>query len=95
MASQFRTAFVGLGVLAVCAAMASLKGHHLLLAFAGASLVCALRSWFVMRSKDTKNSSPEATVPRRTRTAEQRKPSGKIYHFPSTAAFQVSDAQGS
>lgn len=97
MASQFRTALVGLGVLAVCVAMASLKGHHLLMAFAGASLLCALRSWYLVRKTDTtKTTTPDLTTQaRRTRTAEHHKSTAKVLQFPAPAAWNVSDARGS
>lgn len=93
MASPFRTALVGLGVIAVCIAMASLKGPHLLMFFAGASLLCAIRSWIVSHKPNT-NKNVEPTVPaRRTRTGEHRTV-GKVYQFPA-AGMQVSDASGS
>ncbi len=92
MSSGFRTILVGLGVMASCIAMASLKGPHLLMAFAGASLLCAIRSW-MMRNSSSRSSSkmPEAeTTPRhpQTRTA------GTVYQFPVQNAY-ASEASGS
>jgi hypothetical protein len=45
MSSEIRTVLVGVGVAAVCIAMASLKGHHLLMAFAAASLAGSIWTW--------------------------------------------------
>lgn len=94
MASPFRTAFVGLGVMAVCIMMASLKGHHLLLAFAAASVVVAIRSWLMAHKPNSaKPVAPELPARHRSRTGEHRAP-GRIYQFP-THALNVSDASGS
>ena len=94
MASPFRTALVGLGVMAVCIMMASLKGHHLLLAFAAASLVFAIRSWLVShKPTSAKPVAPELPARHRARTGEHRV-TGRIYQFP-THALNVSDASGS
>ncbi|MBX9722255.1 MAG: hypothetical protein K2X81_12720 [Candidatus Obscuribacterales bacterium] len=89
MSSRIRTALFGIGVVAVCVAMASLKGHHLLLAFAGASLLGSIWSWMQHSRKPTPVSKPESNYSRRAR--KQTGPNN-VYPFPTRS--YVSDASG-
>ncbi|MBX9690174.1 MAG: hypothetical protein K2X27_25910 [Candidatus Obscuribacterales bacterium] len=94
MSSQSRTALVGLGVLAVCLAMASLKGHHLLMAFAGASLLGAIYTWMQhsRKSAPIQNRDNEV-VTRRVRSSRAAATSSlsNVYTFPANS-WNVSDA---
>lgn len=91
MSSPIRTALVGVGVVAVCYAMASLKGHHLLMAFAAASLLCGIRSWLHNSNRPVNGRNSEAeTYSRRS----GRQTLNNVYQFPNNA-WNISDASGS
>ncbi len=88
MSSHVRTALVGCGVIAICIAMASLKGHQLLMAFAAASLLGAIWSWLQHGNKPRQSAKPqnEQAVRRRVRQ------SATVYQFPAQQWQNVSDA---
>lgn len=94
MSSQIRTALFGLGVIAVCFMLASLKGHHLLMAFAGASLVCGIWSWMQHSQKPSAGQMPGPEL--RTRRSRNNPVAGpsNVYPFP-VRGFEMSDASGS
>lgn len=98
MSSLIRTALAGVGVIAACMAMASLKGHHLLLTFAAASLVCSIWSW-LQHSREPIRNSPiveeDPPLPFFEEPAVPFRRSGRtsnVYTFPSVGALSVSDA---
>ncbi len=89
MTPHIRTAFVGCGVIAICIAMASLKGHQLLMAFAAASLLGAVWSWLQHGSKPRQSATPPVEKPARRRVRQ----SATVYQFPAAQQWQnLSDA---
>lgn len=89
MSSPIRTAFVGIGVIAICICMASLKGHHLLMAFAAASLLCGIWSWMQHFHKSKPPAPALEEEPVRSRTRPNN--GATVYQFPSRV-LHVSDA---
>lgn len=92
MSSQIRTALVGFGVIAVCIAMASLKGHYLLMVFAAASLWGGIWTW-KQHSRKPLEKQPlvSSSVARRRRSSNSQ----NVYPFPAAQHWNVSDASGS
>jgi hypothetical protein len=90
MSSLFRTALVGVGVIAVCFAMATLKGHHLLLVFAGASLACGIWSWKRGHRPVRKTAAPVAPI-----YMKATGPRDNVCLFPAARSLHMSDASGS
>jgi hypothetical protein len=94
MSSQIRTALVGVGVIAICIAMASLKGHHLLMAFAGASLLAGIWSWLQHTVKPVRRQPPAGNPPVPFGRTSGSNCAENVYPFPSQG-WNVPDASSS
>lgn len=86
MSSPIRTALVGVGVIAICFALASLKGHHLLLSFAACGLLFGVRAWLHLHSAH--NAEKNAGNSRQGSVSQSSKivaglSQNNVYQFPS------------
>ncbi|MBY0358426.1 MAG: hypothetical protein K2W82_10535 [Candidatus Obscuribacterales bacterium] len=92
MSSQFRTAFAGFGVLAVCLAMASLKWQFLLVGLAFAGIFCGYMNWRQLVGRPEPKEDLFADLDRYERRSRRRRREN-VLAFPE-GSWSVSDASG-
>ena len=92
MGFSVRTALVGAGLVAICIAMASLKGHYLLMAFAAASLLGSAWSWMQHSHKPVRKQPPVTSYSSSFARAREK---SNVYDFPSASTWNVPDARSS
>lgn len=90
MSSPISTALIGAGVVAICFALASLKGHHLLMAFAVTGLLFGIRAWLHSRTQNGRAASSSLAGSPREKLG--RSSGQNIYQFPPQPELRAYDS---